>query len=38
MSDIEWGELVTERLLLLEQEFNKSGRIRAHIHDIEEES
>ncbi|MEN6445540.1 MAG: hypothetical protein ABFC98_05790 [Candidatus Cloacimonas sp.] len=37
ISDEEWKGLIIERLLLLEQVFNLSGEIRAHIHEELEE-
>ena len=36
ISDEEWNLLVTERLFKLDQEFNQSGSIRVHVHEIEE--
>jgi hypothetical protein len=36
MTEARWRELVLERLLELEQAFNKTGEIRVHIHEVEE--
>ena len=33
MSDVEWEREVIDRLLTLEQEFNRTGIVRVHIHD-----
>lgn len=35
MDDEQWEKLVIERLLFLEQQFNKSGKIRVHVHESE---
>jgi hypothetical protein len=31
--EIEWNQLVVEKLLMLEQYLNESGKIRVHIHE-----
>lgn len=36
ITDSEWTNLVLERILKLEQEFNASGKIRVHVHPIQQ--
>jgi hypothetical protein len=36
MPETRWNELVIERIIELEQSFNRSGEIRVHIHEEHE--
>lgn len=35
ITEEQWQQLVLPRLLALEQEFNTSGEVRVHVHEIE---
>jgi hypothetical protein len=37
MTRDDWNQLVYERLLMLEQELNKDGRVRVHVHESDSE-
>ena len=35
MSDLAWQDIICEKLIELEQSFNKKGDIRVHVHEEE---
>lgn len=35
MTDERWNQLTLERILQIEQEFNKTGEIRVHVHELD---
>lgn len=37
ISDLAWRDMVNEAVIKVEMELNKTGEIRCHIHEVEDE-